>query len=82
MKLKYNFSHTNGCEEGCYLLLTYYHEPFLSNDIIGYEFTLLVKVWDDIDMSQQIVNIPFNAYIFGYFENSLPNLPIFLVYER
>jgi hypothetical protein len=73
LKLKYNFSHTNGCEEGCYLLLTYYHEPFLSNDIIGYEFTLLVKVWDDIDMSQQIVNIPFNEYIFGYFEEESIN---------
>ena len=73
LKLKYHFTHTNGCEGGCYLLLTYYHEPFLWNYTIGYEFTLLVKVWDDIDMRQQIISIPFNEYIFGYFEEDSIN---------
>ena len=73
LKLKYNFTHTNECEGGCYLLLTYYHEPFLWNYTIGYEFTLLVKVWDDMDMRQQIINIPFNEYIFGYFEEDSIN---------
>ena len=72
-KLKYNFSDTNKCEEGCYLLITYFHEKFEYNSIIGFEFTLLARVWDDIDLLPQIINIPFNEYIFGYFEQESVN---------
>ena len=72
-KLKYNFSNTNICEEGCYLLITYFHENFEHKFIVGYEFTLLVKAWDDIDLKPKIINIPFNEYIFGYFEKDSTN---------
>ena len=69
LKLKYNPDDTLECEEGCYLLITYYHENFVWHDIVGYEFTLLIKTSDTNDGSQKIINIPLNEYIFGYFED-------------
>ena len=39
--------------------------------VVGYEYTLLVRVWDELDYSPQIINIPFNEYIFGSFNLEL-----------
>jgi len=76
-KLKFEYEKTEICEEGCFLLITYYHEiDSKDNDklIIGYEFTLLERVWNYEDWSNlQIINIPNNEFIFGYFEENLIN---------
>jgi len=70
-KLSFNYEHTKNCKKGCYLFLTYYNENNKSQKpIIGYEYTLLVRIWDVDDYSPQIINIPFNEYIFGTFEDN------------
>ena len=70
LKLYFNFKDTEICEEGCYILISYYHEKFASkNDvIIGFEFTLLLRIWDDREFKSQIINIPLNEYALGLFE--------------
>ena len=70
LKLYFNFEDTNMCTEGCYILISYYHEKFntTKNIIIGSEFTLLLRIWDDIEFNSQIINIPLNEYVFGFFE--------------
>ena len=74
LKLKYTFNDTNFCENDCYLLVTYYHEKIsIFKDNIGYEFTILVRTWDDIDLIPQLINIPSNEFIFGYFEEESIN---------
>ena len=74
LKLSFYFNETNKCEKGCYLLLTYFQESFNNNkNEIGYEYTLMARVWDGIDLSPQIINIPFNEYIFGYIEKESIN---------
>ena len=76
-KLKIEYSKTKDCQEGCYLLITYHHEiDYENNDklIIGYEFTLLERVWNYEDWYlAPIINIPNNEYIFGYFEENFLN---------
>ena len=75
-KLEFSYKDTQECDEGCYLLISYNHEMFpkINNTIIGFEFTLLARIWNKEDWSQtNIVNIPNNEYIFGYFEKNLIN---------
>ena len=75
-KLKFNYTHTQECDGGCYLLISYYHDTLgtINNIIIGFEFTLLTRIWDKVDWSKtSIVNIPNNEYIFGYFEKNSIN---------
>ena len=72
LKLSFKSKNTKKCEEGCYLLITYTHDNFEFNQTIGSEFTLLVRIWDKEEIGSQIINIPFNEYIFGAFdENSI-----------
>ena len=69
-KLSFNYKHTRDCKKGCYLLITFYNENNdIYNPIIGYEFTLLARVWDVEEYSIQIINIPLNEFIFGTFED-------------
>ena len=72
-KLNFNSSQTNDCDDGCYILITYYSHLLNSKNktqyIIGTEFTLLTRVWDEEEYKSQIINIPLNEYIFGDFEN-------------
>ena len=76
-KLDFDYRITKGCGEGCYLLISYYHDTLddiNNNIIIGFEFTLLTRIWDKVDWSKtSIVNIPNNEYIFGYFEKNSIN---------
>ena len=70
LKLTFNNSDTSKCEDGCYLLIAFYHD--INNDIdkkfsIGCEYTILARVWDYLKKSPQIINIPFNEYIIGSF---------------
>ena len=70
----YNFdlSQTSECDKGCYLLITYKHEINNSTDnqdiVVGYEFTLLPRIWSRQNIQPQLVNIPYNEYIFGQFD--------------
>ena len=75
-KLQLNYMESEECEEGCYLLISYYHDTFdtINNTIIGFEFTLLTRIWDKDDWGKtNIINIPNNEYIFGYFEKNVIN---------
>lgn len=74
-KIKFNYRDTQECDEGCDLLIFYIHNTLDNiNTIIGFEFTLLARVWNKDDWSQtNIVNIPNNEYIFGCFEKNLIN---------
>ena len=80
LKLKFEFSNTKKCQDECYLLITYFHEKFEYAPVIGFEFTLLVRVWDDIDLLPQIINIPFNEYIFGYFDQESINYHYYSIF--
>ena len=80
LKLNFDFIQTKKCEEGCYLLITYFHENCTLNTSVGYEFTLLARIWDDYDLNPKIINIPFNEYIFGYFEEESINNHFYFFY--
>ena len=68
-KLYFNYKNTSKCENGCYLLMTYYKEIIdESLPLIGYEYTILSRIWDYYEYSPQIINIPFNEYILGSFD--------------
>ena len=78
-KLSFNSSHTKDqnkdCKKGCYLFLTYKNDNKNKNTkkkepIIGYEYTLLARIWDVEEFSPQIIHFPFNEYIFGTFEDN------------
>ena len=71
LKLYFNYEDTLTCDNGCYLLITYYKENNYTNEkkyLIGYEYTILARVWDYMEYSPQIINIPFNEYVFGSFD--------------
>ena len=69
-KLSFNSKHTSHCEEGCYLLITYYNENYnINKPIINYEYTLYARIWNVEDEIPQIINIPINEFIFGTFED-------------
>ena len=72
LKLTFNYTDTLICENGCYLLMAYYKENYDEDNRIlkGYEYTILSRIWDYMEFSPQIINIPFNEYIFGSFEKN------------
>ena len=74
-KLTFSYEKTDSCVQGCYILISYFHNDFeTEKEIIGYEFTLLSRIWSKEDFSDtNIVNIPEKEYIFGYFEESTIN---------
>ena len=84
-KMTFNFSQTNRCINGCYLLITYY-SIYLDNKVnerklIGTEFTLLSRIMDEENSyKSQIVNIPLNEYIFGLFQSSSFNIHYYSLY--
>ena len=68
-KLYFNYENTSKCENGCYLLMTYYKEIIDDSlPLVGYEYTILSRIWDCFEYSPQIINIPFNEYILGSFD--------------
>ena len=66
-KLNFYSKETEICENGCYLLITYFSNIKLKN-IDGAEYTLLTRIWDEDEFKTQIINIPLNEYIFGAIE--------------
>ena len=72
-KLSFNFDETKKCVDGCYILISYYHEKInfqKIDELVGFEFTLLLRIWDNDIFRAQIINIPFNEYIMGCFEEN------------
>ena len=72
-KLSFKSYQTEQCENGCYLFITFYHFSDGNTPTVGFEYTLLARIWDEEEISPQIINIPFNEYIFGYFEKDSIN---------
>ena len=68
LKLNFKSYQTEQCEEGCYLFIIFSHDDYDYTPTVAFEYTLLVRIWDEEEMSPQIINIPFNEYIFGTFE--------------
>ena len=70
LKLMYSYDETIKCLNGCYILITYEQKQSLGDyPNIGYEFTLLSRSWNYSDFNSQIVDIPFNEYVLGAFQN-------------
>ena len=80
LKLMYNYDDTLHCINGCYILITYKQNKSEGDyPIIGYEFTILSRSWNYSDYISQIIEIPFNEYLLGSFENeSITNHYYFL----
>ena len=72
-KLSFKSNQTEQCEKGCYLLITYSHDNYDLNPRVGFEYTLLARIWDEEKIDSQIINIPFNEFIFGVFEEDSIN---------
>ena len=69
LKLKYNYENTSLCFNGCYLLITYKRLPFKTDfPNVGYELTILSRTWNYNDYITQIIDIPYNEFIIGCFE--------------
>ena len=69
LQLKFNFSKTEKCVKGCYILITY--EPTKSEEyfpLIGYEYTILSRIWNYTDSASKLIEIPSNEYIIGCFD--------------
>ena len=72
-QLSFKSNPTEQCEKGCYLFLRYSHDNYNFNSRVGFEYTLLTRIWDEEKIDSQIINIPFNEYIFGVFEEDSIN---------
>ena len=76
---------TDKCEDGCYLLITYYSIYFgdekHNKKIIGTEFTLLsILLEEENEIKSQIVNIPFNEHIYGLIDSSSHNIHYYSIF--
>ena len=83
--LTLNKNQTNKCEDGCYILITYYSIYFSgknnNNEIIGTDFTLLsILIEDENELKSQIVNFPLNEHIFGIIDSSSHNIHYYSIY--
>jgi len=81
LKLSFKSYQTKQCKKGCYLFITYKHyNNDYNNQIVGFEYTLLTRIWDEEEISPQIIDISFNEYIFGYFEDNSINHHYYSLY--
>ena len=68
LRLKFNYSNTCYCLNGCYLLITYEHIKTEDEyPEVGYEFTILSRTWNYTDYISPLIDIPYNEYIIGCF---------------
>ena len=79
-KLNISSYETDECDNGCYLLITYYSPEINMQYLDGIEYTLLGRIWDENEFRSQIVNIPLNEYIFGTIESSSINTHYYSIY--
>ena len=80
LKLSFKSYQTKQCEEACYLFITYSHYNDDYTPIVGFEYTLLARIWDEEEINPQIIDIPFNEYIFGNFEEDSINHHYYSLY--
>ena len=80
LKLSFKSYQTEQCEEGCYLFITYIHYNDEYSPKVGFEYTLLARIWDEEEINPQIIDIPFNEYIFGTFEENSINHHYYSLY--
>ena len=80
LKLSFKSYQTEQCEEGCYLFITYIHYNDDYTPIVGFDYTLLARIWDEEEINPQLINIPFNEYIFGNFEEDSINHHYYSLY--
>ena len=79
-KLYFSSSETNDCENGCYLLITYYSPNISLEKIDGIEYNILATIWDENEFKPQIINIPLNEYVCGSIETTSINVHYYSVY--
>jgi len=79
-KLSFSSTQTKNCQSGCFLLITYYSNISKSLNITGTEFSILSRIWDEEEFISQIINIPLNEYIFGFFDETNVNIHYYSVF--
>ena len=68
LQLKFNNDNTSNCKNGCYLLITYEQKKSDGEfPLVGYEFTILSRTWNQSDYISTIIDIPYNEYIISCF---------------
>ena len=68
LRLKFNYTNTEYCFNGCHLLITYKQNSIEnSSNPIGYEYTILSRFWNYTDYISKIIDIPYNEYIISCF---------------
>ena len=68
LQLKFNESKSSKCKKGCYLLITYKQIKSEGEfPLVGYEFTILSRTWNQSDYISPIIDIPYNEYIISCF---------------
>ena len=75
-KIKYEKSHTNICDKGCFLIIGVKNkESFLGYDsFFTLEYTIFIRYIDKkAELSKVAVNIPDNEYIYGSLEANSSN---------
>ena len=81
LQLKFNFSKTEKCVNGCYILITY--ESIKSEEefpLIGYEYTILSRIWNYTDSASKLIEIPSNEYIIGCFDQGTSPQHFYTIY--
>ena len=68
LQLKFDNTQTSNCINGCYLLITYEQKKSEGEfPLVGYEFTILSRIWNSTDYISSIVDISYNEYIISCF---------------
>ena len=81
LQLKFNYKNTLNCSNGCYLLITY--ELIKSKEefpFVGYEFTILSRIWNYTDYISTIIDIPLNEYIISCFDTGASREHYYSIY--
>ena len=79
-QLSYKSTNTQECDNGCYLLISYYSNNSNYLNLIGSEFSLLNRFLDKEETKCKILNIPLNEYIFSTIKNGSFNVHYYSVY--
>ena len=81
LQLIYSYENTSNCSNGCYLLITYKRTSFKDNfPHVGYEFTILSRTWTYTDCITEIVDIPYNEFIIGCFNQDMIHNHYYSIY--
>ena len=76
-----NDNYTKDCSNGCYILMTY--EQTKSEEdfpLIGYEYTILSRTWNNTDGAVKLIEIFPNEYIVGCFDLLSPIAHVYFIH--